>query len=39
VAWEAAFDLLLITLRSFFQVDAERLGDEALSECWGSRLD
>src|SRR5437016_5128514 len=39
VAGRAAFDPFLITLRSFFQVGAERLGDETLSECGDNRLE
>src|SRR5579862_479399 len=39
VAWRAAFDPFLISLRSFFQVGAERPGDETLPETWNDRLD
>jgi hypothetical protein len=39
VPGRAAFDPLLITLRSLFQVRAERFGYETLSECGHNRLD
>src|SRR5215469_12774236 len=39
VARRSGFRPFLITLRSFFQVRAERFGNEKLSECWYNRLD
>src|SRR5215469_15013294 len=39
VARRSSFRPFLIALRSFFQVRAERLGNETLSECWSNRLD
>src|SRR5579864_6612456 len=39
VAWRAAFNPFLISLRSFFQVGAERPGDKTLPETWNDRLD
>jgi hypothetical protein len=39
MAGRAVFGPFLIALRGLFQVGAERLGNETLSECWYNRLD